>query len=589
MRRGLRALAAAGNAAGLILLVLILARRDALFGDSTPSKNLTPRTPQALQTTPPAASRVLLVVIDALRVDQVDQMPHLAALARSGGRGTARVEALVPSTIAGIQALAEGTLPPPASFTEDFGASTAAQGGIFAAVAAAGGSSFAAGPRLWEDLYGPWLAGAVEVETVRGDDARVLQAALGALRRHDLVVAHFGAPDDASHLAGAASPAYAEAVARCDRALGELLRRARSGTAVIVTSDHGVNFRGGHAGPEPEILSVPVVVRGPGLPRGALEDLGDLRQRDLHQLILSPLGLSLTPPEPPHASSAGWPLLGWPLFLAVIGLAAGLAIWSAVAAGREPAWTGFVLDAALWLALGVSLVAPAVAAGLAGLALAGVALACRTGVGQGMRFFLLGAAFAALRLLDAHRSLAVPLPLPSLLALIGTLAIGIGAGVALRRAPGWLQGIGAAAVPVLLARLFLGETASLSTLDVRDAFRLVDGPFGLAGAAAATLLRQSLPFLGVLSGLFGLVGRPAGGSIAGLAASLGGVLAGQAAVAALLLRPETDPIGASLALGLLARLVGETTWLFLGSALFFGISEIRRPGGRSRPLAATPP
>ncbi|HJX26315.1 MAG TPA: hypothetical protein VJ885_00260, partial [Thermoanaerobaculia bacterium] len=170
---------------------------------------------------------------------------------------------------------------------------------------------------------------------------------------------------------------------------------------------------------------------------------------------------------------------------------------------------------------------------------------------------------------------------------LATLLLGIAAGLALRRAPGWLQGFGAVALPVLLARLLLGETLSLSTLDVREAFRLVDGPFGLPGAAAAALLRQALPFLAVLLGL--LARPPAEEDARGLVAAIGATLTGQAVVAALILSPEMDPIGASLGLGLLVRLIGEATALFLGGAALLGWRLLRRPGGRPRPLAATPP
>jgi hypothetical protein len=190
--------------------------------------------------------------------------------------------------------------------------------------------------------------------------------------------------------------------------------------------------------------------------------------------------------------------------------------------------------------------------------------------------FLLGAALAALRLLDALASLTKPLPLPSSVTLIATAALGIAAGVVLRRLPDPMQGFAAAAVPVLLARLLLGETASLSTLDVRTAFHLVDGPLGLTGAVLAALLRQSLPFLALLLGLLARPPRDPGG----LAAGLGAVLAGQAAVGILFLQPETEPAGASIALGLLVRLVGEATALFLGSALLLWMDISSRGGQR---------
>ena len=479
-------------------------------------------------------------------------------------------------------------MPPPASFTEDFGASRAGRGGIFAAVRTGERSSVAAGPRLWTDLYGPWLTGSTAIGTVQGDDPRVLRAAAGALRRHDLVVAHFGTPDDAAHQVGLTSGAYDEALARCDAALGELLRQAPPGTAVVVTSDHGISDRGGHAGPEPAVLDVPVVVRGPGLPSG---ELGSLRQHGLHRLILAPLGLRMTVSEP-----APPPQPWWGLAFALVAVAGATSVWSRVAAGTEPERARFTLNAALWLALGLAFVLPWLAMWVAVAALLGVSFARspspgRAGGdgrgGQGVRGLLLaGCALAALRLLDASSSLDAPLPLPSPLARLATLLLGIATGLALRRTPGWLQGLGAAALPVLLARLFLGETLSLSTLDVREAFHLVDGPLGLPGAAATALLLQAFPFLALLLGL--LASPPSEETLRGLVAGMGAALAGQAFVAALLLRPEMDATAASLGLGLLVRLIGETTALFLGGAALLGWRRLRPPGGRPRPLPATP-
>jgi hypothetical protein len=559
-RPGLRAFALAGNALALVLLVLVLARREAFFQES-------PAPPVSLRHGPAPAARVLVVVIDALRADQVDRMPHLGTLARDGGRGTARVEALLPSTIAGIRALAEGLEPPPASFTEDFGTSRVRSGGIFAAVAASGRTSFAAGPRLWGDLYGPWLAGAAEVATIRGDDARAWRAAQAALPVHDLVVVHLGAPDDAAHAAGAGAPAYAEAVRRCDAALGELLRAAPPGTAVLVTADHGVNDRGGHAGPEPSVLEVPVIVHGPGLP---VSNLGTWRQSDLHRLILQPLGLALAPLEPEPAAASRWKLLP-----ALFALGAALVIWSAVAAGRENPRESFVLNAALWCALALCFLHPALGLGLALAVLAWVAWRS-AGASQANRIrslFLLAAAFAALRLLDALRSLADPLPLPPPAGLLAVALVGVAVGAGLRKAPGLLQGFAAAALPVLLARFILGETASLSTLDVRAAFDLVEGPLGLAGAACAALLRQTFPYLAVLLGLLARLPRD---TAASLAAGLGATLAGQAAVAVLLLGPGVDQPLASLGLGLLVRLLGESTALFLGGAGLLAAGALTR-------------
>lgn len=565
VRPRLRRIAAAGNTAAVTLLVLVFAHGPALLGKDTEES------PAPLPGSP--TSPVLLVVIDALRDDRSRDpalMPHLNRLAREGGRGTARVESWIPSTVAGIRTIVEGRVPPPASFLEDFGASPSRNGGIFAAVPRA----YAAGPRLWEDLYGPWLAGSFSVLTVAADDERVLREGIAALRsgQYDLVVVHLSGTDDVTHLHDGKSRQYLDALRQADARLGRLLAAAPS--TVIVTSDHGVTDRGGHAGPEPEVVITPLVVRGPGLPRG---DFGSLRQRDLHRLIV-PL---------PKLASSGRPGAALPLLSVLAALTFALILSGRLARGREE-WPAAVwLDATLWIAL--------IAAVFAGPRLALVlllgALAVAVFRGEGrvdwtavLPLLTAGWAFGALRLLDGHLPAIGLLPRGAR-GLLAACALAACLGWALRRllsrplALGWLCGL----LPALLLRL-PGETASLSTLDVRFAFRLVDGPFGLPGAVTAVVLSQALPALALLLGLVPALARSepeiTGAFAAGLALSLAGQ--GTAAALALTVFPE-NAVAGSLAVGLLVRLLGEATYLFLGLAgLTTALERSRRPVATSR-------
>lgn len=542
MSPGLVRIAAAGNAAALVLLVAVLANSRLLFGPSPVRPDPPVRTV--------SSGRVLLVVIDALREGSSRDfrgMPNLVRLARDGGRGAALVESWIPSTVAGIRTIAEGTVPAPASFLHDFGTTRAPSGGIFAAVS----PSFVAGPRLWEDLYGPWLAGSETVDTISGDDERVLAAGLAALDRirTGLVVVHLSETDDAAHLHGARSREYGEALRRADAALGRLVERAGPGTAVVVTSDHGVTASGGHAGPEEDVIRAPVVVRGPGLPRG---DLGTVRQRDLHRLI------SALPDTPSPAPSRRW----LPALSLLLALAGCLGVCRRLVLGTEGRHAATWLDAALWIGIALAVFGfPWIAVLLALAALGKVGTIPSPVL---ISTAVAGLAFGALRILDARLGPAGPdLGLPAV------CVLGAAAGYALR-GRGLYAGLLCGFLPAILARL-LGETASLSTLDVRLAFRLADGPSGLAGAVVAVILLQALPTLALLLG----AGRSGSGAfVSGLALAV----SGQAAAAGLAL--AFAPVG-SLATGLLVRLVGETTFLFLGMAL-------RPRSGRSRLPAATP-
>jgi hypothetical protein len=519
----LRQIAGAGNAAALVLLAAFLVHARFLVGPEQEGAAAHRRLPG-----PAPAGRVLLVVIDALREDVSRSMPSLNRLS---GRGTARVESWVPSTVAGIRAIAEGVVPAPASFLHDFGTSSSRDGGIFVGLRA-----FAAGPRLWADLYGPWLAGAESIETVMGDDERVLRAGLAALTGgYDLVVVHFNELDDAAHRGGDPEAV----VRRTDAALGRLIARAGPETAILVTSDHGVTHRGGHAGPEPEVVEVPVAVGGPGMPRG---DLGNLRQRDLHRLLLAPLGRALTPPAQSLQST--------PVFLVLVVLAV---LWTLFA--TQPAeGLPTLLNASLWAALALSFL------GFFRTALAVILLALAAGPRRRPALGTVlalgtGFTFGWLRLLDSG-------PAERWIGLAAVCALGLGLGWSLRRLPPLQAGTLCGLLPAALLRL-MGETVSLSTLDVRLAFRVVDGPLGLAGAVAIVLLLQALPCLALIAGS----SRKEDPFVQGMAAAL----AGQAMAGGIALSFASGP----LALGLLVRLVGEVSFLFLAQAARWTISAPR--------------
>ena len=550
----LRSVAAAGNAAALALLVLVLANHPLLFGQPAGPR------PEAV---PGTGGPILLVVVDGLRLDGSLAMPSL----RRGARGTVRIESQVPSTVAGIRTLAEGVVPPPGSFFGDFGTSRSRRGGIFEAARQAGIATFAAGPRLWADLYGPWLNGSFSIESVTGQDGRVLRAGLAALRsrRYGLVVVHLNGPDDAAHLAGGRSAGYRRSLAAADEALGRLVAAADPETTVVVTADHGTTDAGGHAGPEEEVLAVPLVVWGPGSPRG---DLGTVLQKEVQRSVLGALGLEPLPAAPPVRPA---PL---PALIAILGMAGSLAVGSVVLRGAEGPRAATWLNAGLWVALAFALAGwagPALIVGLGVLVLIGSRERSRTGLALCALATAAGLAGGALRLLDG--SSPVPpgfaLPLALLAGVLGGLLCGRGIG----RHPLWI-GVAAALLPALIARL-AGETASLSTLDVRLAFRIVDGPAGLAGAALAAALRQALPALAVLAGLAPALARTREEGTARFAAGLGAALAGQALAAGLvlLLAPGALPL-ASRSVGLLARLAGEITALFLGCALALAIAGL---------------
>lgn len=106
--------------------------------------------------------------------------------------------------------------------------------------------------------YTPWPGGVV--------DAGRAQLAAG----HELQVFLIGAVDDAGHNDGADSPEYRAATQAVDRMVARLLPRIDlTLDSVIVVADHGHTDVGGHGGTEPEVMNVPLILAGSGIKPGA--------------------------------------------------------------------------------------------------------------------------------------------------------------------------------------------------------------------------------------------------------------------------------------------------------------------------------
>jgi hypothetical protein len=415
VRHRLWAVAAAGNCTALAIVALVLINSRPLFELERPPASqdrLLERTAGQ-----EAASKVLLIVIDALRLDTARDdalMPQLARLADRGGQGVAIVDSLIPSTVAGIRVIATGKVPPAASFFEDFGAGHSRDGGIFSSVRRAGGRSFVAGTHLWTDLYGEWIDSAEIVATVGENDERVLAAAEHALAddSYALVVVHFSRCDDLAHRHGAFSRQYRAGARWCDNAVGALVSRADPSVAVIVTTDHGVTASGGHAGPEADVRRTPLVLAGRALPRGPI---GEVSQSAIRPLVESALGI-----EPPvgHAKTVTRGPSPWDLSFVL--LAASVTLLSLLflirlGASPTPCWQSTALDATLWcsIALAATWQLYAFALALALLALSIVAVVpSRRAAGSASLLpvfgFAVGAVLGAWRIFDASTLLEDP-------------------------------------------------------------------------------------------------------------------------------------------------------------------------------------
>ena len=128
----------------------------------------------------------------------------------------------------------------------------------------------------------------------------VVDAALPALADStlDLVFLHFPDPDLAGHRKGWDSPDYGAAVAAVDAAVGRVVEAVdgeRTGTLVVVTSDHGGGGAWGpyqHGSPSPEDMEIPLLLWGARVARSSIETASIL---DVAPTVLWALGIAPPP------------------------------------------------------------------------------------------------------------------------------------------------------------------------------------------------------------------------------------------------------------------------------------------------------
>jgi hypothetical protein len=110
-----------------------------------------------------------------------------------------------------------------------------------------------------------------------------------------LAVLLVGAVDAAGHAYGGDSPEYAAAAFEVDAALRDVLAGLDlAQDALIVVADHGHSDNGGHGGLEPEVVEVPFILVGAGIVPGAA--LTDAQLSDVAPTAAALLGL----PAPGH-------------------------------------------------------------------------------------------------------------------------------------------------------------------------------------------------------------------------------------------------------------------------------------------------
>ncbi|MCP4446596.1 MAG: hypothetical protein GY811_14810 [Myxococcales bacterium] len=260
------------------------------------SPDIAKHAPVLAETPPPRTSRrVVLVIIDGLRLDDSFGHETLDRLRRSGLDAVATshyptisrpnhatVVTGVPPLVSGIR---NNNFRSPVAI--DSLMDRVSQAGLRATYVADDSPSL--GYLFGEDFaslyYGGWP----------GAFTKSTQLAM-ADPDNSLLVLIPGLVDLAGHEHGGDSPEYRQAVGDVDGQLGESLRLLDlQQDTVIITADHGHTDKGGHGGEEDVVMRVPLVMAGAGIRSEAL--LGSAQLIDIAPTAAALLGL----PAPGHA------------------------------------------------------------------------------------------------------------------------------------------------------------------------------------------------------------------------------------------------------------------------------------------------
>ncbi len=249
-----------------------------------------------LGTAPPRLSkRVILVIVDGLRLDDSFGHPTMDRLRRAGVDAIALSQypsisrpnhaALVTGVPPLVSGIRNNTYKTPVQIDSIMDRAKAADLESTTIADDSPGMGYLFADDFEALYYGRW-PGAFEKST-----SFALSTASSSL-----LVLIPGAVDLAGHEFGGDSPEYRQAVADIDEQLAESLRLVDLSTdTLIITADHGHTDSGGHGGEEPVVLQVPLIFAGAGIRADAL--LGTVDLIDVAPTVSALLGL----PAPGHA------------------------------------------------------------------------------------------------------------------------------------------------------------------------------------------------------------------------------------------------------------------------------------------------
>jgi predicted AlkP superfamily pyrophosphatase or phosphodiesterase len=242
----------------------------------------------------------ILILIDGLRPDQLAQAdtPTIDALMAAGASTLCACTVTPSITLPCITSLFHSANPERHGITGNLWTPAPGLGvSLFQAIRMAGGST--ASLYNWEQLRDLSPPGALDLSLFMancddpggtGDRALTDEAVCWLKRRaFTFVFFYLGHVDVAGHAHGYTSARYRRAIENADGCVGRVLDVLPDDITVVLTSDHGGHERA-HGSDADEDLTVPFVMRGPGIPAGrAISDA--VRIIDVAPTIVSRLGL----------------------------------------------------------------------------------------------------------------------------------------------------------------------------------------------------------------------------------------------------------------------------------------------------------
>ena len=418
------------------------------------------------------AGRLVVVVVDALRSGEV---ANLAATRGLPHRATVRVECLLPSSTAAIETWTTGRVPTLRSFLSDFDGRVRNRGGLFEQLAKRSRQAVVVGPPLWTHRFAPWILASGDEAWGTSDAARVKRLCEklaestppgSEVASGRLYVLHLDQLDRAAHLHEPIAPR----LRAIDEALAAIDARLTAEDRLVVVSDHGRTRSGGHAGREAAVIETPVLSSHPLPPMTT--------QRDFAAALAGWQGV---PPPAARTSTLAWNR--WPLVVAACLI--GLLLVAQVSCdprvvARVTLANGFIFIAVLLGATTTALVVGGFAA---------ASIGCRWGWTRFDRDF--GATLALGGLLGSFRwqlpAFAAATPL---LFLAGTAIACLAIGMCHMRC----NSRRLLSACVLLSPMLQGQSSSLSTIQTRIGFQLLESG-GPAAAVCVTALLHALPLL----------------------------------------------------------------------------------------------